>query len=64
MTNQQIAVWDDDAGTVREVTPAEAVAGLLRYARHLGAGTPAAGIATRRALRLAHEHGLRIGGQR
>jgi len=48
-----VEVYDVDTGEVREVTRAEAAAGLVRYARReLGAGTPACGEAERQALAL------------
>jgi len=57
-TATAVPVWDVASERVRMVTPAQAVAGLLAYARTLGLGTPAAAVATRRALDLAAEHGL------
>ena len=47
------AVYDVETGETREVTAAEALAGGIRYARTLGAGTPAAGEAERQALTAA-----------
>jgi hypothetical protein len=54
MTGQpprMVTVYDIDTGEIREVTVAEAAAGLVRYARReLGPGTPACGEAERQAL--------------
>jgi hypothetical protein len=47
-----IAVWDADSDTVIAVTVAEAAAGLVRYARRLGPGTPACGVYEARAIEL------------
>ena len=47
-----VMVWDVDTETMREVSRAEAAAGIVRYARSLGAGTPAAGEVERQALAL------------
>jgi len=46
----QVWVGDDDTGEYREVTVQEAAAGMIRYARSLGPGTPACGEAERQAL--------------
>lgn len=43
-------VWDADSNTIIEVSRAEAAAGMVRYARSLGPGTPACGEYERRAL--------------
>lgn len=43
MSADTITVWDVQAAAPREVSRAEAAAGLLRYARSLGMGTPASG---------------------
>ena len=59
-----LQVYDVEHDVVLEVTPAEAVAGLFRYARSLGPGTPAAGVAEQRAIALAREHGLTVGARR
>jgi hypothetical protein len=48
-----ITVWDAGSDTVIEVTVAEAAAGLVRYARSLGPGTPACAEFERRAIELA-----------
>jgi len=40
-----IQIYDVEHDVGLEVTRAEAVAGLFRYARSLGPGTPAAGVA-------------------
>jgi hypothetical protein len=48
-----IWVWDVNSGQMIEVTRAEAAAGLLRYARSLGPGTPACGVYEQRAIELA-----------
>lgn len=45
-----VAVWDVEAGETAWVTRAEAAAGMVRYARSLGPGSPACGEAERRAL--------------
>jgi len=50
MDETPVTVWDVDAGCQREVTRAEAAAGMVRYARSLGAGTPACGEYERHAL--------------
>jgi hypothetical protein len=47
-----VQVWDVDADELREVPRAEAAAGMVRYARSLGPGTPACGVFERRALEL------------
>ena len=48
-----VLVWDIDTDETREVTPAEAAAGLVRYARReLGPGTAACGEAERQAMQL------------
>ncbi len=47
-----VMVWDVDAEEMREVPRAEAAAGIVRYARSLGPGTPACGVFERRALEL------------
>jgi hypothetical protein len=49
---QTVAVYDVTADRVIEVTVAEAAAGMVRYARSLGAGTPACGVYERRALEI------------
>ena len=54
----RIQVYDVEHDVMLEVTPAETVAGLFRYARTLGPGTPAAGVAEQRAIELAQQHGL------
>ena len=46
-----IDVWDCLAETSRRLTPAQAAAGMVRYARaELGIGTPACGEVERHAL--------------
>ena len=50
MTAGTVLVWDDDAQEHREVTRAEAAAGMVAYARTLGPGTPACGEVERAAL--------------
>lgn len=45
-----VLVWDVEAGEVRVVSAAEARAGMVRYARSLGPGSPACGEHERRAL--------------
>ena len=47
-----VTVWDVDTDESREVTVQEAAAGMVRYARSLGPGTPACGEVERRALAL------------
>lgn len=48
-----VAVYDVDTGESREVSRAEAAAGMIRYARReLGAGTPACGVAEQHAVAL------------
>lgn len=47
-----VLVWDMDADEVREVPAIEARAGMLRYGRSLGPGTPACGVWERRAIEL------------
>lgn len=49
---QPVMVWDVHVGMAREVSRAEAAAGLVRYARSLGPGTAACGEYERRALAL------------
>ena len=48
-----VTVWCAETDSAIEVTRAEAVAGLQRYARSLGPGTPACGEWERRAIELA-----------
>lgn len=50
-------VWDVDADCSRTVSREEAAAGMLRYARTLGPGSPACGEAERRALALLRGEG-------
>jgi hypothetical protein len=45
-------VYDVTSDQMTEVTPAEAAAGMMRYARSLGPGTAACGVWERRALEL------------
>jgi hypothetical protein len=52
MTTKMIKVWDVGTDQVKEVPVSEAAAGLVRYARSLGPGTPAAGAWERRAIAL------------
>jgi hypothetical protein len=52
-TQDAVQVWDVAADTALEVPRAEAVAGMIRYARSLGPGSPACGEAERQALELA-----------
>lgn len=54
-----VLVWagDDDRGGYIEVTVQEAAAGMMRYARTLGPGTPACGVVEQRALELLRSHG-------
>ena len=47
-----VQVWDVGTDAVTEVTAAEAAAGMIRYARSLGPGTPACGEVERQALEL------------
>lgn len=46
-------VWDVEREIMIEVTPAEAAAGVQRYARSLGAGSAACGVWERRAVAMA-----------
>ena len=48
----EIAVWDVADGRVITVTRSEAAAGMIRYARTLGPGSPACGELERQALEL------------
>lgn len=48
-------VWDVEAEQAVEVTREEAAAGMVRYARTLGPGTPACGVMEQRALALLSE---------
>jgi hypothetical protein len=45
-----IPVYDPATGSAIYVTEAEARAGMIRYARSLGAGTPACGEVERQAI--------------
>jgi hypothetical protein len=47
-----VQVWDVKAGRMRTVSKAEAAAGMARYGRSLGAGSPAAAVWERRAVRM------------
>lgn len=49
---ETVQVWDVDTERLRDVSKAEAAAGMVRYARTLGPGTPACGVWERRALEL------------
>lgn len=51
-----VPVYDLDAGETIYVPLAEARAGMVRYARSLGPGTPACGVWEERALKLAEQH--------
>ena len=48
-----VLVYDEQADEIREVTRKEAAAGLMRFARSLGPGTPACGEWERKALAMA-----------
>ncbi len=48
-------VYDVEVGTIIDVAPAEAAAGLVRYARSLGPGAAACGELERQALNLSPE---------
>jgi hypothetical protein len=50
-----VMVYDVETGTMREVPSKEAAAGVLRYARTLGAGSAACGEFQLKALRLTAE---------
>ena len=50
MTGRMVMVYDVATSEAREVTVEEAAAGLMRYARSLGPGTPACGEYERQAL--------------
>lgn len=47
-----VQVWDVNTDEIREVPLTEAAAGMIRYARTLGPGTPACGEVERQALEL------------
>ncbi len=47
-----VLVWDVDVEEMRELSRAEAAAGMVRYGRSLGPGTPACGVAEQHALGL------------
>ena len=47
-----VLVYDVATDEMREVTRAEAAAGMARYARTLGPGTPACGEVERQALQM------------
>ena len=47
-----ISVVDAETGELHAVSRAEAAAGMVRYGRTLGPGTPACGVWERRALAL------------
>lgn len=53
MPDEKVTVWDTEAGEVLEVSRDEAAAGVLRFARSLGPGTPACGEYEMKANRLA-----------
>lgn len=53
-----VEVWDIETESIRSVPVVEAFAGMMAYAMSLGAGSPAAGVAMRRALAFARKHGL------
>jgi hypothetical protein len=57
MASITVQVWDMDADEVREVTVAEAAAGMVRYARSLRPGTAACGEVERKALDLLRGSG-------
>ena len=48
-----VLVWDTESGELIAVPRAEAAAGMVRYARSLGPGSPACGEVERQALQLA-----------
>ena len=48
-------VWNVDTDELVEVTVAGAAAGMIRYARSLGPGSPACGEVERQALALLRE---------
>jgi hypothetical protein len=50
--SDKIMVWDVRDGEAREVSREEAAAGMVRFARSLGPGTPACGAWEQRALEL------------
>ena len=52
MSAGAVQVWDVGTDAVTEVTVTEAAAGMIRYARSLGPGTPACGEVERQALEL------------
>ncbi|HEX8108482.1 MAG TPA: hypothetical protein VF516_12200, partial [Kofleriaceae bacterium] len=49
----KVQVYDVETGKTREVSRAEAAAGVQRHARSLGAGTPAAAVGERKAAAVA-----------
>ena len=53
MSTDMVLVYDEANDRVIEVTRAEAAAGLMRFARSLGPGTPACGAWERKALAMA-----------
>lgn len=50
-----VIVYDVHSGRAIEVPAAEAMAGLIRFARSLGPGTPACAVLEQRAIELARE---------
>jgi len=52
MNDDLVPVYEVGTGAVKEVPRSEAAAGLMRYARTLGPGSPACGEVERQALAL------------
>jgi hypothetical protein len=53
MSEAGVMVYDTQRREMVTVSPAEAAAGMVRYARSLGAGSPACGVYERRALEVS-----------
>lgn len=52
MSAETVMVYCEETDQILEVTPAEAAAGMLRYARSLGPGSAACGEVERQALEM------------
>lgn len=59
MTEDTVSVYDVDADRIRDIPRSEAAAGIARYARTLGPGTPACGEYERTAMEVTGTHTLR-----
>jgi hypothetical protein len=55
--SDMVGVYDVQTGESKQVSRAEAAAGMARYSQSLGAGTPAAGVAMQRAMDVARGGG-------